>query len=57
MTEIYYRLTRPPSRKSPVKCLSKERHNRMAREGFKPRPCQSQSQCSNHSTTLPTLDN
>ena len=38
---------------SAVKCLS-QGHNRMARVGFEPRPCQSRSQRFNHSTTLPT---
>ena len=33
---------------------SSQGHNGMARVGFEPRSCRSQSQCSNHSTTLPT---
>ena len=39
---------------SAVKCLS-QAHSRMARVGFEPRPSRSQSQRSNHSTTLLTI--
>ena len=40
--------------RSVVKCLS-QGHNRMARVGFEQRPCRSQSQRFNHSTTEPPL--
>ena len=53
MTEIYNFLPRPQSRENVVRCLS-QGHNHMARVGFEPRLCRSQSQRSNHSTTLPT---
>ena len=40
---------------STVKCLS-QAHDRMARVGFKPGPCRSNSRHSNHSITLPTIN-
>ena len=49
--EIYNCLLGPPSRGKCCK-MSFPRHNRMARVGFEPRPCQSQSRPSNDSTTL-----
>ena len=54
MSEILNYLPWPPSKKSAVKCFSQGR-NRLARVGFEPKPCQSQSRRLNYLTTLPTM--
>ena len=53
MTKTYNCLPRLLSKGQCLKCLS-QGHNGMARVCFEPRPCRSESQRSNYSTTLPT---
>ena len=53
MAEIYNCLPRPASKGKCRKVFS-EKHSRKVRVSFDQRPCQSQLQCSNYLTMLPT---